>query len=89
MNLEDYRVQIDKVDDELLTLFKQRMQICANIAQYKKEQGLPIMDRGRENEKLSKIGEKAGNELRSYTEKFFLALFELSRIYQAACLEIE
>ena len=36
MDLNELRVEIDKIDDELVKLFTQRMRISAQIAGYKK-----------------------------------------------------
>ena len=85
MGLSEFRQQIDKVDNGLLELLRERMLICEKIAAYKKEHRLPVLDAARENEKLAVITEKAGDELGPYAEKFFKMLFEISRAYQSAC----
>ena len=89
MDLQDYRIRIDKVDDELLRLFKARMDISAEIAQYKKEHGIPVLDPSREREKLSLIGREAGVEMRPYSDVLFSMLFELSRIHQESLQNVE
>ncbi|MCL2107625.1 MAG: chorismate mutase [Oscillospiraceae bacterium] len=89
MDLEGYRARIDGVDDELLRLFQERMNISREIAQYKKEAGLPVLHPGREREKLFAMGEKAGEDIRSYAHMLFLMLFELSRAYQGSLLNQE
>ena len=81
MDLGDYRAKIDKIDDELLRLFMERMDTCRQIAQYKKENGLPVLDAEREGKKLSLIGEKAG-EMRSFAQTLFRLLLDLSRAHQ-------
>lgn len=55
MDLSDYRAQIDRIDAELLRLFAERMQTAAGIAAYKKGHALPVLDTGREREKLAGI----------------------------------
>ena len=82
MDLQDYRKQIDLIDDELLALFRDRMGIANQIAHYKKANGLPVYDADREREKLDAIGGKAGDELRPYSDILFETLFALSRDYQ-------
>ena len=42
MDIQDLRQQIDFKDDQLVSLFGQRMDIAAQIADYKKENNLPI-----------------------------------------------
>jgi chorismate mutase/prephenate dehydratase len=88
VNLQDYRETIDKVDAELLRLFKERMDISSQIAQYKKEHGLPALDAAREREKLYEISEKAG-EMRTYTHALYSMLFDLSRTHQENLLKAE
>ena len=83
MNLQDYRKEIDAIDDELVRLFGQRMDVAARIADYKKEQGLPIHVPAREREKLVDVAAKAGPEMSNYTRVLYSMLFELSRSYQS------
>ena len=37
MNLEEIRTEIDALDKELLALFERRMDLCRDVALYKKE----------------------------------------------------
>jgi chorismate mutase/prephenate dehydratase len=87
MGLQQYREQIDVIDNELLRLFKERMSVARQIALYKKEHNLPALDAAREVEKLAVIDEKAGVELRPYARKLYALLFELSRAYQDVVLD--
>ncbi|MDR0321452.1 MAG: chorismate mutase [Treponema sp.] len=88
MDLQDYRAKIDKVDDELLRLFKERMDISNQIAQYKKEHNLPALDAAREREKLYEICENAG-EMRTYAHALYSMLFDLSLAHQGTLLNAE
>ena len=83
MELKDYRNQIDRIDDEIVRLFQQRMDVAAQIAAYKKEHDLPIMQASREREKLADLSGKTREELQSYLRVLYSLLFELSRTYQA------
>lgn len=82
MDLKDYREQLDKLDDEMVRLFTQRMELCAKIADYKKKNGLPVLDVRREREKLMDISEKTKPELRDYATSLYSLIFELSRSSQ-------
>ena len=55
MNLDDIRKQIDSTDSRLLKLFSERMELCRQVAEYKKEKGMPVFQSGREKEVLNKI----------------------------------
>jgi len=83
MELKDYRDQIDKIDDELVRLFTQRMNISARIADFKKENNLPIYVPTRERAILQEIAEKAGPDMSNYARVLYSLLFELSRSYQS------
>ena len=89
MSLRDYRARIDEVDEELLRLFRERMNISGEIARYKKEQGIPVQDAARESEKLAIIEEKAGDEMRPYAHALWSKLFEISRKYQESFINSE
>ena len=83
MELKDLRSEIDKIDDELVKLFAQRMNVSAQIAGYKKEKSLPIFVPAREREKLADVAEKAGPDMANYTRVLYSMLFELSRSHQS------
>ena len=82
MKLEEYREKIDAVDEKLVALFAERMELSRAIAEYKKENGLPVLDASREKEKLESAAERSPAELREYTRRLYTLLFELSRDYQ-------
>ena len=82
MELKDLRNEIDAIDDQLVKLFGQRMDVAARIAEYKKENTMPIFVPAREREKLKDVAEKAGPEMANYTRVLYSMLFELSRSYQ-------
>ena len=83
MELKDYRLIMDEIDDQLVELFRRRMELSAEIASYKKERGLPILDAGRERDKMKQLRAKVPQELRNYTSVLYSSLFELSRSCQS------
>ena len=87
MELSDYRTQIDRIDAELLQLFAERMQTAAGIASYKKAHGLPVLDAGREREKLAQIVKAAPEDLQEEAVSLYRLLFSLSRSYQRDLLD--
>ena len=82
MDIQQLRGQIDEIDDELVHLFIRRMDVASQIADYKKEHGLPIFVPAREREKLAEAAKKAGPEMANYARVLYSMLFELSRSYQ-------
>ncbi|MBQ8910223.1 MAG: chorismate mutase [Oscillospiraceae bacterium] len=82
MEINELRNEIDKVDDQLVKLFVERMNLSAQIADYKKENKLPIYVPSREREKLQNVAKQAGEEMDNYTRVLYSMIFELSRSYQ-------
>ena len=82
MELKDLRNQIDDIDDELVRLFVKRMEVSAQVADYKKEHYFPIHVPAREREILQDVAEKAGAGLENYSRVLYSMIFELSRSYQ-------
>ena len=83
MDLSEIRHQIDGIDKELVRLFCQRMNLSAQVADYKKANNLPIFVPARERAILQKVAEMAGPEMENYTRVLYSMLFELSRSYQS------
>ena len=82
MDLNELRKEIDDVDAQLVPLFKKRMELSAAVADYKKENNLPIYVPAREREILQQVAEQSGEELSNYGRVLYSMLFELSRSYQ-------
>ena len=88
MELKDLRDQIDLIDNELVALFNKRMQLSAQVADYKIEHHLPIHVPSREREILQEVAEKAGPEMADYIQELYVMIFALSRNYQEKCNEV-
>ena len=82
MELKDYRDQLDRIDGQLVSLFKERMETVKSIADYKKEHNTPVLAAGREREILYRVTGLCGEELQEYTKILYSTLLELSRDYQ-------
>ena len=67
-NLLEYRDEIDKIDHEMVDLFRRRMETAAKIAQYKREVGKPVFDPVREREKLNSVAALAGEDMNTYSD---------------------
>lgn len=82
MELTEIRKKIDEIDKNLVDLYKQRMLLCANIAEYKRENGMPILDTARERELLNKVADMSGREFEEYTRTLYSTILDISRSYQ-------
>ncbi len=82
MELSELRKQIDSIDEELVALFKKRMNISAQVAEYKKQTGMNVLDSSRERALLGKVSELSGEEFEEYTRTLYATILDLSRSYQ-------
>lgn len=88
MNLDELRTEIDKIDDEMIKLFEQRMELAAQIAAYKQENGLAVYDPKREREKLRELAAKLPEDKQEYVYCLYSLIFELSRCSQNRIINI-
>ena len=82
MELNNYREHLDTIDKELLHLFIERMAIAGEIAQWKQQNRMPVLDLRREKEKLRAMEEMSPEDLKEYSVSLFSLIMELSRSYQ-------
>ena len=61
-SLEEAREKISEADKEIARYFEIRMNAVSEVAQYKKEHSLPVLDTGRENALIAKNKEYITNE---------------------------
>ena len=57
MNLDEVRVKINDINDQMLELFKERMELSKDVAAAKKEMNKAIYDAKRERDILDKVRE--------------------------------
>ena len=53
------RRRIDEIDEQILRFLKERMEICKIIGKTKREHGIPIKDRRREDKLYKRIVRRA------------------------------
>lgn len=82
LNLDILRNQIDDIDTQITELFKKRMETALDIAKYKQEHGVAVLNDKREKEVLHKVSEQIGEPLDGYARMLFNTLFDASRSYQ-------
>lgn len=82
LNLDILRNQIDDIDTQITELFKKRMETALDIAKYKQEHGIAVLNDKREKEVLHKVSEQIGEPLDGYARMLFNTLFDASRSYQ-------
>lgn len=87
MELTELRKQIDEIDRQLVALLERRMDVSAGVAQYKIGHGLPVLDAGREAEKLAAIRAMCRPETQEHIAGLFDRVLAASRAYQTALME--
>lgn len=86
--LEKAREIINRVDTEMARLFEERMNAAREIAAYKKEHGLPILDAAREEAVIARgVAQITDESLKEYYVTFQKNLMSVSRSYQSLLLE--
>ena len=87
--LEEYRETINEIDREMAALFEKRMECAALIAEYKRENNLPVKDEKREAVLiLRNKGLLKDRALDDYYEKFFKSILDVSCEYQEHLIKV-
>ncbi|MVB12653.1 P-protein [Caprobacter fermentans] len=85
MTLEELRKQIDEIDDGILELFLKRMACAKQVAEVKRQKGLPIFNETRELKILDDVCRKAG-EYGGQARILYANLMAMSREAQHSAL---
>ena len=79
-DLAQLRLEIDRIDRQMVDLFEQRMAVSEEVAQYKVATGKRILDRERENQKLAAVKAMTHSEFNSCgVEELYKQLMAMSR----------
>lgn len=83
MELKELREQIDLVDRELIALLERRMDISAQISDWKRKAGAPILDMAREEAKLASVRTMCRESTADGIADVFREIMAASRALQA------
>ena len=81
-DLQTLRQDIDAIDRQMVELFRRRMDVTHRVGEYKRAQGIPVLDQERERQVLQNKGELAGEELRPAVITLYQTIMALSRRQQ-------
>lgn len=81
MDLLDLRKEIDEIDEQLIPLLLKRMSISEQVARYKVERGIPVLNAEREQQILDNVAKKCG-EQGDTIKTVFSATMDASRALQ-------
>lgn len=87
MELAELRKQIDEIDGRIIELVQQRMDVSAGIAEYKRENALPVLDAEREKVKLDAVAGQCRAGMEDYVTRLYREIFSISREYQKGLME--
>ncbi|MGM9969684.1 MAG: chorismate mutase [Anaeroplasma sp.] len=86
--LEEAREIINEVDKEMISLYIKRMAAVRMVAEYKMENGIPVLDSIREDSiKKRNLEILANKSLEEYYLTFFEGVLSSSKAYQKELLE--
>ncbi len=81
------RAEINECDREMARLFERRMTAVRQVAEYKRERGLPIFDGARENEVVERNLELVSDSvIKEYYVNFLKSSIDVSKSYQSRML---
>ncbi len=88
--LEESRLQIDETDRQIVKLFEQRFHAVRNVMEYKRENGMPILDSSREAAILNRNSQRLEDRsLEPYFRDFYQHMMDVSKQYQKDLMESE
>ena len=80
MNLDDLRIGINELDNELLKLLNRRMEFVKEVGRVKQHDGSSIYRPEREKEIIERLTNQSDGELtRDAIEAIFMEIFAVSR----------
>lgn len=83
-NLDELRSEIDSIDSEIVKLLETRMELVHEVAQYKLQHNIPILNSARETEVVNRNLTFVKDEKKSkFIEEFIIFVMQISREYQA------
>lgn len=85
--MDEIRGRIHEIDNQLVELFRQRMEAASQIAAYKRSHGLRSYDPVQERELLNRVVAQAGKDLAVDTKVLYNSLLSLSRARQDVILQ--
>ncbi|MER2041705.1 MAG: chorismate mutase [Desemzia incerta] len=88
--IEQYRKDIDAIDQELTRLFELRLNTVLKVGQYKKEYDLPVLDTSREQAVIEENTSRLKDpQFEPQVTQFFQSMMEITKDMQTALFKLE
>ncbi len=89
-DLEQYRKEIDEIDQELTRLFELRLNTVLKVGAYKKRHDLPVLDATREKAVIERnIGRLKDPQFEPQVTQFFQSMMDITKETQTTLLKSE
>lgn len=85
--MEKYRSKLDTIDNEMLQLFKQRLDVVKAIAKYKYNNDIAIYDKEREKYIIENNTKKINKDYQNYYKQFIITQLDISKSLQKAIID--
>ena len=86
-DLQDIRKELDGLDRDMVALFEKRMTLARDVAAYKMEVGMPVLDRSREEQVLaSRVAMLQDSDWEKDDRELYECIMALSRREQETML---
>lgn len=83
MDLLELREKLDRIDEQIVKLYEERMEISSQVADYKIETGKKVLDKSREEEKLRTVRSMTHNDFNAHgVQELFEQIMSMSRKLQ-------
>lgn len=81
--LEELRLRLDEIDEQIVKLYEGRMQVCREVGELKVKAGRKVFDRQRERDKLADVSAKVSGDFnKKGVQELYEQLMSMSRKLQ-------
>lgn len=88
MKIEDWRIEIDEIDQQLLRLLNRRARLATEVGQLKRIAGIPVEDAQREREVINRVCSANSGPLdNSAVERLFRHIIRESKRVEELAIE--
>lgn len=86
--LEQYRDEIDAIDQELTRLFEARLKTVLKVGEYKRQHELPVLDASREQKVIAKnVNRLEDKQFEEELTKFFQSMMDITKETQTKMMK--
>ncbi len=82
MDLSNIRAKIDKIDDQILDLFLERMELASDVAKYKAANNMVVFQSDREKFIIDNVKSNSPEAMRKSAAFLFMNIMDISKVSQ-------